>query len=89
MKKSQDKHDKEIGHTKHSSSKQEDPHDHSNHGLIMLLAHIIPIGMIIVLPLLGFTGSWTFIIPLLLMVGAHIWMMKAHLTEDKKEVHKI
>ncbi len=80
MKKNEYKDEKEISPiaSEHSHSKK-DVHSHSNHGWMMLLAHIVPIGLIIFLPILGFTGAWTFILPIILMIGIHIWMMKDHL----------
>ncbi len=57
-----------------------DAHTNTNHGWMMLIAHIVPIGLIILLPILGFTGAWTFIVPIVLMIGIHVWMMKDHFT---------
>lgn len=80
MKESEYKTEKE---TNLSNSKHNRKDAHSNHGWMMLFAHIVPIGLIILLPMLGFTGTWTFILPIVLMIGIHIWMMKNHVSHKQ------
>ena len=53
--------------------------NHKGHIWIMLFAHLLPMGLIIILPMLGFSGPWTLVIPLTLFGILHLWMIRIHI----------
>lgn len=49
-----------------------------NHLIIMGLVCFGALGLILVLPMLGFSKGWATGISLVLMIGMHLWMMRGH-----------
>lgn len=60
-------------------------HDHSNNMWLMLLACGGAFLLILVLPIMGFPGTWSAGIAILAMVGLHAWMMKGHSKHSNSE----
>jgi len=54
----------------------------SKHTILMILACIIPLGIVILLPMAGIQSKWTNIGAIALMLIGHIWIFKDN--GDKK-----
>lgn len=63
-------------------------HNMHNHSLWMILACVLPMGLLFVLPALGVNiGAFWLLIPLL-CAGSHFLMMRGHAHEDHEQAHE-
>ena len=44
----------------------------------MTVAHLAPMLLFLILPKFGVSSQWTLAFVVLMMIGAHVWMMRGH-----------
>ena len=62
------------------------PHDMGKHMWLMMLACIVPLVIILLLPVFGIKGNYTWI-AIIVMFAMHLLMMGGHGTKSAKHKH--